>query len=78
MTDSMLQETLSATMLATGWDADRVLGFVVKFLSDKEETVSELISELNKAILEETRPIDDDGLLVDDPYAYIDELDETI
>lgn len=77
MTDSLLQETLSATMLATGWDADKVLSFIVKFLSDKEETVSELIENLNEAILEETRPIGDDGLLKD-PYAYIDELDEIV
>lgn len=73
ITDSTLQETLSAVMIATGWDADKVLRFIVKFLSDKHETVHEILEELNKAVLNETRPIGDDGLLIG-PYAYLEEI----
>lgn len=72
ITDSTLQEALSATMIATGWDVNRVMRFMVNFLADKHETVSEILEALNEEILKETRPIGDDGLLVG-PYAYLGE-----
>lgn len=72
ITDSTLQEALSATMIATGWDVNRVMRFIVNFLADRHETVSEILEALNEEILKETRPIGDDGLLVG-PYAYLGE-----
>ena len=72
ITDSTLQEALSATMIATGWDVNRVMRFMVNFLADKHETVSEILAALNEEILKETSTIGDDGLLVG-PYAYLGE-----
>jgi hypothetical protein len=69
ITDSTLHEALAATMIATGWDVRKVMSFLVNFLSDKHETVSEIVDALNKAAFDETRPTE---------IEEVDFLDESV
>jgi hypothetical protein len=56
-------------MIATGWDVRRVMSFLVDFLADKHETVSEIVDALNLAAFEETRPTE---------VEEVDFLDESV